>query len=49
MEPHPDRDDEPEVGSGNRGAVITAVVVGAIFLIVIALHLAGVMGPSSHG
>jgi hypothetical protein len=25
------------------------VVVGAIFLIVIALHLAGVMGPSSHG
>jgi hypothetical protein len=47
MEPHPEQDDQPEDGTGGRGGVIAAVVIGAIFLILVALHLAG--GMSLHG
>ena len=41
MEPHPDRDEQPEARTGSRGRVIAAVVIGAIFLIVVVVHLAG--------
>ena len=47
MDPHPDQEEQSEAGTNNRGRVIAAVVVGAIFLVLIVLHLAGAM--SLHG
>lgn len=47
MEPHPDKDERPEAGTGGRGGLIAAVVIGAILLIVIVLHLT--VGLSPHG
>jgi hypothetical protein len=43
MEPYPDQDDQPEGRTGSRGGVIAAVVIGAIFLVLIVLHLTGGM------
>jgi hypothetical protein len=47
MEPHPDQDEQPEADIGSRGRVIGAVIIGAVLLIVVALHLLGAM--SLHG
>jgi hypothetical protein len=47
MEPHPDQEDQPQAGTGSRGGVIAAVVIGAIFLILVALHVAGAMSLHS--
>ena len=47
MEPHPDHEERSEAGTGSRGKVIAAVVIGAIFLILLVLHLVGAM--SLHG
>jgi hypothetical protein len=47
VEPHPEQEEDPAVRAGGRGGVIVAVVLGAIFLILVALHLAGAM--SLHG
>jgi hypothetical protein len=47
MDPHPDQEDQPEAGTGGRGGVIAAVVIGAVFLILVVLHLVGAM--SFHG
>jgi hypothetical protein len=47
MEPHPDQEELPEAGTGSRGRVITAVVIGGIFLILVVLHLVG--GMALHG
>jgi hypothetical protein len=49
MDPHPEQEDQPEARTRRRGELIAAVVIGAIFLIVIVLHLTGVMGPGAHG
>ena len=46
-EPHPDRDEQPEAGTGSRGGLVAAVVIGAIFLIIVVLHLAGAMSLHS--
>jgi hypothetical protein len=43
MEPHPDQEEQPEAGTSSRGAIIAAVIIGAIFLIVVVLHLTGGM------
>jgi hypothetical protein len=47
MEPYPDREEQPEPGTTTRGGVIAAVVIGAILLILVALHLLGAM--TLHG
>jgi hypothetical protein len=47
MDPHPDREDQPEARTGSRGTVIAAVVIGAILLLVVVLHLT--TGVSPHG
>jgi hypothetical protein len=47
VEPYPDREEQPEAGAGSRGAVVAAVVIGGIFLIIVALHLAGAMSLHS--
>jgi hypothetical protein len=47
MEPHPDNEEQPAAGAGKRGGVIAAVAIGAIFLILVVLHLVGAM--SLHG
>jgi hypothetical protein len=47
MEPHPDRDERPESRTSSRGAVVAAVIIGAILLAVVALHIWGAM--SLHG
>jgi hypothetical protein len=47
MEPHPDQDEKPEHGSGNRGGLIAAIVIGAIVLIFVVLHLIAAL--SLHG
>jgi len=47
MEPHPDQEEQPEAGTGGRGGVIAAVVIGGIFLILVVLHLVGAM--ALHG
>jgi hypothetical protein len=47
IEPYPEHDDRPEAGSGSRGRVIAAVVIGAVILILVVLHLTGAMSP--HG
>jgi hypothetical protein len=39
MEPHPDREEEPEARADGRGGLIAAVVIGGIFLIIIVVHL----------
>jgi hypothetical protein len=49
MEPHPDRDEQPGAGTGSRGGVIAAIIIGGVFLIIVVLHLAGVLGGSPHG
>jgi hypothetical protein len=46
-EPHPDREERPEAGTDSRGELVAAVVIGAIFLIVVVLHLAGAMSLHS--
>jgi hypothetical protein len=48
MEPHPEHEDQPEAGSDGCGPVIAAVIIGAIFLIVIVVHLF-TGGISPHG
>ena len=47
MEPHPEQDEEPEAGTGSRGGVVAAVVIGAILLVIVVLHLTA--GLSPHG
>jgi hypothetical protein len=47
MEPYPDREEQTEAGTGIRGWVIAAVVIGGIFLVVVVLHLT--VGISPHG
>jgi hypothetical protein len=47
MDPHPDRDEQSEARSGSRGGVIAAVVIGAIFLVIIVLHLTVGISPHS--
>ena len=47
MEPHPDRDEQPESRTGSRAGVIAALVVGGIFLVIVVLHLAGAMSLHS--
>jgi hypothetical protein len=47
MEPHPDQEEQPEAGTRSRGGVVAAVVVGAIFMILVVLHLAGSMSLHS--
>ena len=47
LPPHPEREEEPEAPEVGRGGVIAAVVIGAIFLILVALHLTGAV--PSHG
>ena len=47
MEPHPEHEDRPEAGSEGHGPVIAVVVIGAIFLILVVLHLTVGMPP--HG
>jgi hypothetical protein len=47
MEPHPEHEDRPEAGSEGHGPVIAVVVIGAIFLILVVLHLT--VGMSPHG
>ena len=42
MDPHPDREDQPEPRTPGRGGLITAVIIGAVVLILIVLHLVGV-------
>ena len=50
MDPHPERDDQPETDTGRSpGGVIALIVAGALLLIVVILHLAGVTGPGAHG
>jgi hypothetical protein len=48
MEPHPEREDLPEARRDGRGTVIAAVIIGAIFLILVVLHLL-TGGISPHG
>jgi hypothetical protein len=48
MEPRPEREDLPEARKDGRGPVIAAVIIGAIFLIVVAVHLF-TGGISPHG
>ena len=43
MEPHPDQEDQPQARPDSRRRVILAIVIGAILLIVIALHILGAM------
>lgn len=45
MDPHPDREERSEAPAGGRGRVVVAVVIGAIFLAVVALHLFGGISP----
>jgi hypothetical protein len=47
IESYPEHEDRPEAGSHGRGRVIAAVVIGAIFLILVVLHLT--VGMSPHG
>ena len=47
MEPHPDRDEQPDTRPGGRSGVVAAVVIGALLLIIVVLHLA--TGFSPHG
>jgi hypothetical protein len=47
MEPHPDQDEQPEAGTGSRGGVIAAVVIGAILLVIVVLHVVGAMSLHS--
>lgn len=47
MDPHPDKEEQPEAGTGGRGGLIAAVVIAAGVTILIALHLIGAM--SLHG
>jgi hypothetical protein len=46
MEPHPDQEEQPEAGSRSRGGVV-AVVVGAVFVLLVVLHLTGSMSLHS--
>jgi hypothetical protein len=39
MEPHPDREEQPEARTGSRSGVVAAVVIGGILIIVIVVHL----------
>jgi hypothetical protein len=47
VDPHPEQDERPDNGTGNRGPIIAAVVIGAIFLVLVVLHLGGAM--ALHG
>jgi hypothetical protein len=47
MEPHPDREEQPEARPDSRGGIIAAVIIGTIFLIVVVLHLTGSMALHS--
>jgi hypothetical protein len=47
MEPHPDRDEQPDSRPSSRSGVVAAVVIGALLLIIVALHLT--TGFSPHG
>jgi hypothetical protein len=47
VEPYPDREEQPDAGTGSRGRLVAAVVIGGIFLIVVVLHLAGAMSLHS--
>jgi hypothetical protein len=48
IEPFPENEDQHEAGSDGRGPVIAAVIIGAILLIIVALHLF-TGGISPHG
>jgi hypothetical protein len=43
MEPHPEREEKTEGGTGTRSGVTAAVVIGAIIVALIVLHLVGAM------
>lgn len=43
MKPHPDQEDRPEPGTGGRGGIVAAVVIGVIAAIFVVLHLVGAM------
>jgi hypothetical protein len=47
MDPHPDREEQPESRTEGRGGLVAAVVVGAVITLLIVLHLVGAM--SLHG
>jgi hypothetical protein len=47
MDPHPDREEQPEGRTGGTGGLIAAVVIAAVVTILIVLHLVGAM--SLHG
>ena len=32
----------------NRAAIVIAMIVGALIVLIVALHLAGVVGPGAH-
>jgi hypothetical protein len=46
VEPHPEQEDQPEPRTG-RGGVVAAVVIGAIFLVLVLLHVVGAMSLHS--
>jgi hypothetical protein len=47
MDPHPDREEQPEGPTGSRGGLIAAVVIAAVVTILIVLHLVGAMSLHS--
>ena len=49
MDPHPDRDEQPPDRTSERGPLIVLIVIGALVVIVVALHLFGAIGGSPHG
>jgi hypothetical protein len=47
MDPHPEQDEQAEAVTPGRGGLITAVIIGAVVLILVVLHLIGAM--ALHG
>lgn len=48
MPSYPDQNEETEPASRRRPPLLLGVIVVAIVVLMVALHLAGVLGPGSH-
>ncbi|MGI8715958.1 MAG: hypothetical protein ACR2NR_22815 [Solirubrobacteraceae bacterium] len=45
---YPDRDEDTEPTRRSRPPLLLGVIIVAVVVLMVVLHLAGVLGPSSH-